>query len=190
MVYSAILCKNTGVGCRFLLQGIFPIQGSKLLLLHLLHWQVVLYLCASWEAHTVWWFHINAHCEMITTSKLISIHYLVWYGNYLLLLFTSLHPPLATASFVSVFMLLLLFSRVWLFATPWTVACQALRSMGLSRQEYWSGLPFPTPGNLPKPGMEPASLMSPVLAGFFTSSTSWEATVPSGKPPKSGGDYT
>ena len=132
MVYSAILCKNTGVGCRFLLQGIFPIQGSKLLLLHLLHWQVVLYLCASWEAHTMWWFHINAHCEMITTSKLISIHYLVWYGNYLLLLFTSLHPPLATASFVSVFMLLLLFSRVWLVATSWTAAHQAFLSFTIS----------------------------------------------------------
>ena len=48
-------------------------------------------------------------------------------------------------------------SRVWLFATPWTVACQALQSMGFSRQEYWSGLPFPSPGNLPDPGTEPRS---------------------------------
>ena len=41
--------------------------------------------------------------------------------------------------------------------TPWTVACQAPRSMGFSRQEYWSGLPFPSPGDLPDPGIEPAS---------------------------------
>ena len=42
-------------------------------------------------------------------------------------------------------------------ATPWTVACQAPRSMGFSRQEYWSGLPFPSPGDLSDPGIEPRS---------------------------------
>ena len=55
------------------------------------------------------------------------------------------------------------FSRVQLFATPWTVAHQAPLSMGFSKQEYWSGLPFPSPGDLPDPGIEPRSLMSPVL---------------------------
>ena len=49
-------------------------------------------------------------------------------------------------------------SRVRLFATPWTVAHQAPLSMGFSRQEYWSGLPFPSPGDLPDPGIEPRSL--------------------------------
>ena len=48
-------------------------------------------------------------------------------------------------------------SRVRLFATPWTVARQAPLSMGFSRQEYWSGLPFPSPGDLPNSGMEPGS---------------------------------
>ena len=48
-------------------------------------------------------------------------------------------------------------SRVRLFATPWTVAYQAPPSMGFSRQEYWSGVPFPSPGDLPNPGMEPGS---------------------------------
>ena len=48
-------------------------------------------------------------------------------------------------------------SRVRLFATPWTVAHQAPLSMGFSRQEYWSGLPFPSPGDLPNPGFEPRS---------------------------------
>ena len=46
-------------------------------------------------------------------------------------------------------------SRVQLFATPWTVAYKASPSMGFSRQEYWSGLPFPSPGDLPNPGIEP-----------------------------------
>ena len=48
-------------------------------------------------------------------------------------------------------------SRVRLFATPWTVAYQAPPSMGFSRQECWSGLPFPSPGDLPNPGIEPGS---------------------------------
>ena len=48
-------------------------------------------------------------------------------------------------------------SRVRLFAIPWTVAYQAPPSTGFSRQEYWSGLPFPSPGNLPNPGIEPWS---------------------------------
>ena len=50
-----------------------------------------------------------------------------------------------------------LLSRVWLFATPWTVPYQAPPSMGFSRQEYWSGLPFPSPGDVPDPGIKPRS---------------------------------
>ena len=68
------------------------------------------------------------------------------------------------------------FSRVWLFATPWTVACQAPLFLGFSRPEYWSGLPCPPPGDLLDPGIETASLRSPALAGgFFTTSATWEA---------------
>ena len=48
-------------------------------------------------------------------------------------------------------------TRFQLFATPWMVACQAPLSMGFSRQEYWSGLPFPSPGALHNPGIEPGS---------------------------------
>ena len=60
--------------------------------------------------------------------------------------------------------------------TPWTVACQAPLPMGFSQQEYWSALPFPSPGDLLDPGMEPKSS---VMAGrfFFTTSVSWEAQV-------------
>ena len=49
------------------------------------------------------------------------------------------------------------FSRVRLFVTPWTVADQAPQSTEFSRQEYWNGLPFPPPGDLPDPGVEPGS---------------------------------
>ena len=58
-------------------------------------------------------------------------------------------------------------SQIWLCATLWTVDCQAPLSMGFSRLEYWSGLPFPPPGNLTNPGIEPVSLAFPALAGRF-----------------------
>ena len=61
-------------------------------------------------------------------------------------------------------------SCVWFFAVPWTVACQAPASMdfcGFPRQEYWSGLPFPPPGDLPDPGIKPGSPVSPAVAGRF-----------------------
>ena len=68
------------------------------------------------------------------------------------------------------------FSHVQLFAILWTVARQVPLSMGLSRQEYWNGLSCPSPGDLPDPGIKPASLTSPALAGgFFTTRATWEA---------------
>ena len=94
-----------------------------------------------------------------------------------------------------------LLSLVQPFAVSWTVVCQAPLSMGFPRQEYWSGVPFPTPGDLPDPGIEPPSLGSPALAGgffffffffffficsefchtlkggFFTTSATWEALM-------------
>ena len=66
------------------------------------------------------------------------------------------------------------FSCVPLFVTPWTVAHQVPLSMGFSRQEYWSGLPFPSPGDLSDPWIESMSLMSLALAGrFFTTHASF-----------------
>ena len=56
-------------------------------------------------------------------------------------------------------------SRVRLFVTPWTVALQAPLPMEFSRQESWSGLPFPPPGDLPHPGIKPVSLAPPALTG-------------------------
>ena len=67
------------------------------------------------------------------------------------------------------------FSHVLLFATLWTVAHQASLSVGFSRQEHWNGLLCPPPGDLPNPGIKPASLKSSTLAGkLFTTSATWE----------------
>ena len=71
---------------------------------------------------------------------------------------------------------MLIITCVQLFVTLWTVAHQASLSMEFSRQEYWSGLPFPTPGDLPDSGMELASLAAPALVGRFVT------TAPPGKP--------
>ena len=68
-------------------------------------------------------------------------------------------------------------SHVRLFAAPQTVVHQAPLPMEFSRQVYWSGFPFPTPGDLPNPGIEPTSPLSPALAGrFFTHCATWEAS--------------
>ena len=68
------------------------------------------------------------------------------------------------------------FSCIQSFVTLWTVALQALLSMGFSRHKYWSGLPCPPPEDLTNPGIKPASLMSPAVAGrFLNISTTWEA---------------
>ena len=67
------------------------------------------------------------------------------------------------------------FNSIRLIATLWTVACQAPLSIEFSRQEYWSGLPFPPPGDLSDPGIELVSPVAPALQTFFT-------TEPLGKP--------
>ena len=68
------------------------------------------------------------------------------------------------------------FSHDRLFATLWNVAHQAPLSFGFSRKGYWSGSPFPLPGDLPDPGIKSASLTSPAETGrFFTTSATWEA---------------
>ena len=67
--------------------------------------------------------------------------------------------------FSFIFMCMLSHCCAQLFVAPWTIACQAPLSMGFPRQKYWSGLPFPPPGDLPNKGIEPASLASPALAG-------------------------
>ena len=71
-------------------------------------------------------------------------------------------------------------SYVQLFVIPWTAAHQAPLSTEFSRQEYCWRLPFPTPGDLPGPKIDPVSLAAPALAGrSFTNCTMWEALIPS-----------
>ena len=75
----------------------------------------------------------------------------------------------------------LVLSGIQLFATPWTVACQAPPSMGFSMQEFWRGLPVPPPGNRPNPGIESASLSSLHLqTDFFYRCATWKFPQQSG----------
>ena len=97
--------KNTGVGCYFLLQGMFLNQGLNLGLLHCR--QILYHLSHEGSPYRIEWSEVK------------------------------------------------LLSPVRLFETPRTVAYQTPLSMGFSRQEYWRGLPFPSPGDLPNPGIEP-----------------------------------
>ena len=85
-------------------------------------------------------------------------------------------------------------SRVRLFVTPWTVVCQVSPSMGFSRQEYWNGLPFPSPGDLPDPGIKPGSptleadaltsepTQLPVFCSFFNILNTFKSVIPCKSP--------
>ena len=98
-------------------------------------------------------------CEAVATAE-VSIYRTAY---------LSIYPPILTPC------LLNLSSRVQVFATLRTVACQAPLSMRFSRQQYWSELLCPLPGDLLHPGIEPMSLKSPALEGrFFTASATWE----------------
>ena len=83
---------------------------------------------------------------------------------------------LALAKFLCI-CVLSCFSHVQLFVTLWTVACQAPLSMGFSRQEYWSGLPCPPPGDLSDSGIEPMSLMSPALQADSLPLSHWGSPI-------------
>ena len=101
-------------------------------------------------------------CDRVDSRVPVFAGYFVFLKSYYLFIFSFSH--------------LTMLSCVQVFATPWTVVPQAPVSMGFSKQEYWSVLPFPPPRNLPEPGMELASTTFPVSAGgFFT-------TVSPGKP--------
>ena len=110
------------------------------------------------------------------SCKKLAAHLFAWNvhgpGGKSLTFSTKLHPLPSTHVYAC------LLSCVWLLVTLWTVAHQAPLSTGFSMQEYQSGLPFPSPGDLPNPGIEPASPVSPALGGDFST------TEPPGKPPK------
>ena len=83
------------------------------------------------------------------------------------------NKPVVARLYVCVYVCM--FNYVWPFANPWTVVDEVLLSVGFSRLEYWSGLLFLPPGDLPNSGIEPTSLVSFTLAGrFFTKCTIWD----------------
>ena len=121
---------------------------------------------------------ILSHFSLMTFnfSKFVySLRYIIQFKIYV-------QPLLKTTVYILVYFIkqenvcmLSHFSHVQLFVTLWTVACQAPLSMGILQQEYWSRLLFPSPGDLPDPGVEPTSPTSPALAGmFFTTNATWE----------------
>ena len=126
-------------------------------------------------------------CDHETTKQLRE--FWITSGSYIFFFLNVKYPPckrqLVTSwhyynsilsCFVCVCVCVCVLSHGQLFVTPWTVAHQAPLSMEFSRQEYWSGLPFPTPGDLLTSETEPVSLASPALAsGFLTTSATWEA---------------
>ena len=114
-------------------------------------------------------------CCIVGPSQLLFCIQQYVYAIPKLPIYRLLPQPLVT---VCVLCVLNRVSHVSCFATPWNVAHQASLSMGFSKQEYWSGLLCPPPGDLPHPVIKPVSLMSPAFSGmFFTTSTTWEAQV-------------
>ena len=93
---------------------------------------------------------------------------IVWHFVYYLFIVYRHHFQLLTHAYTicfitAVVIIVFMLSHIWLFVTPWTVACQAPLSMGFFRQEFWSGLPFPPPGDLLHPRIKPMSPVSPTL---------------------------
>ena len=89
-------------------------------------------------------------------------------GTFLLVPGSTDLIPGQEAGIPHVYVYVCVLSHVQIFVTPCTVAHQAPLSMGVSRQEYWSGLLYPPPGALPEPGIEPTSPVSPALQGGYT----------------------
>ena len=136
------LGKNTGVGCHFLIQGIFPSQRSNLCLLH---WQVD-------SLHTLWTPEIRAAAgakSLQSCQTLCDPIDGLPSGSPVPGILQARTLEWVAISFSNAWkwkVKVKLLSRVWLLATSWTAAYQAPLSMGFSRQECWSGAPLPSPG--------------------------------------------
>ena len=164
-VHGIFQARRLGWAALSLLQGIFPIQGSNLHLLCLLHCQVDSLPLSHQGSPMLWAKCCTAFFQLILVfpSFLSEWNFcsLICSSPQILDSSMSLTP---TCNHLSVWMLSH-FICVQLFVSMWTIG-QALLSMGFSRQEYWSGFLYPPPGDLPHPGIEPES---PALkSGFFT----------------------
>ena len=159
--------QNTDVPYSFVL---FYLLGRQLL-------EDIKATVPTWRrgAHSMWWMN----CSLSSCIFCFSLH--PWSS----LLFPG---PLKAPPLISLLLnlkracvcVLSRFSCIHLFVTPWTVSRRASLFVVFPRQKYWSELPFPSPGDLPDPGIELTSLKSPVLAcRFFTTDTTWEAFIAS-----------
>ena len=137
-----------------------------------LHFFVMYYICLPSEYQTLKFDEMAVILPLILLCPPCPPDYFDWWP-------CSPEPRLSV-SFLNLLIWLwtwmYVLSSVWLFATPWTVAHQASLSKEFPRQEYWSGLLFPSPGDLPDPGIEPASPVSPLAGGFFTPEPSGNCT--------------
>ena len=116
------------------------------------------FLCS--EVYSIWFLYGYSHFHLIHVGMI--------YILFILLLSTCLCVHVSIRAL----------SCVWLFATLWIAACRDPLSMEFSRQEYWSSFPFPTPEDLPDPGIKHTSLASPALAGRFSAtSATWETPL-------------
>ena len=107
--------------------------------------------CSSWVLEH----RLSSLVLQLSDHPACGFYFLPWKADSLPL--DQQGSPRDTILFLIFFFKVKLFSRVQLFATPWTIAYQAPPPIGFSRQGYWSGLPLPSPGDLPDPGIEPRS---------------------------------
>ena len=117
----------------------------------------------------------SEHQTVVRVSMLLSTYHVLGFLFKTILCRLTFNPGHTWMNVFVCVCVLCMISPVLLFSTPWTVAHQAPLSMEFPSQEYWSGLPFPPPGGLPDPGMEPVSLASPALTGRCST------TAPPGK---------
>ena len=133
----------------------------------ILEWVAISFSDINWNWWYCWESWLEPGCWLQIPTARITWWILV-YGKMLALDFAKLYSYPQIVMKESEIELL---SHVWLFATPWTVARQALLSMGFSKQEYWIGLPFPSPGDLPDRGIRTPprdwTWVSCVAGGFF-----------------------
>ena len=165
-------------------------QNRKLIQSHLICPQriIQLILISGWDSwkddilemrQTYLHSHVWRILHKFTSNGYWAIHFLVLEVGFTLLNFAAIRN--STAILLKYAPYRLLWRKVKVLVTqscptPWTVACQTSLSMDFSRQEYWSGLRFPSPGDLPDLGIKPVFLASPALAGrFFNIWAPWEA---------------
>ena len=166
--------QNTGVGSLSLLQGIFTIQESNPGLPHCK--RILDQLSHKGSPQKLEWvaypFSSRSSQPRNQTGGLLHCRWILYQLSYE---GSPRSVQVLNNGHMHVYVCECAVTSGWLFMTLWTVARQALPSVGFSREEYWNGLPCPLPWDLPSPGTEPASLTSPALAGkFFTTTATWE----------------